>query len=205
MEALTGSVQLRAGIWRGTHHRASPKGRARCTRVSRVRTCAGDSIKETYTNIGKKKFDLNNTSWRKGGMESEKVDGPVTRLWKFFFRPDEGYVDRYGFSVPMGPLDDVRTSLSVTVHVLYVALLLMLYLYEHWQVLHTCHHGCCLTHAPYCMRSCLVIITKHAISCLLCREQRSRDRRQEKMLPEILPTLIKRRGIAGLALASSCW
>jgi len=39
-------------------------------------------------------------------MESEKVDGPVTRLWKFFFRPNEGYVDRYGFSVPMGPLDD---------------------------------------------------------------------------------------------------
>ena len=41
-------------------------------------------------------------------MESEKVDGPVTRLWKFFFRPGDGYVDRYGFSVPMGPLDEVR-------------------------------------------------------------------------------------------------
>ncbi|KAL0025251.1 hypothetical protein WJX77_010518 [Trebouxia sp. C0004] len=39
-------------------------------------------------------------------MESEKVDGPVTRLWKFFFRPGDGYVDRYGFSVPMGPLDN---------------------------------------------------------------------------------------------------
>ena len=52
-------------------------------------------------------FDLTQTDYRKTGMESEKVDGTVTRLWKFFFRPGEGYVDRYGFSVPMGPLDDV--------------------------------------------------------------------------------------------------
>lgn len=58
-------------------------------------------------------------------MESEKVDGPVTRLWKFFFRPNEGYVDRYGFSVPMGPLDEVSTSFFVTVRVLFVTLLLM--------------------------------------------------------------------------------
>ena len=116
MEALTSSVQLRAGNWR-SHQRASPICRSGCTRTSRARTYAGDSIKETYTNIGKKKFDLNNTSWRKGGMESEKVDGPVTRLWKFFFRPNEGYVDRYGFSVPMGPLDDVSTSIFVTIHV----------------------------------------------------------------------------------------
>lgn len=133
MEALTGSLQLRAGTWQGTHYRASPIGRSRCTRVARTRTYAGDSVKETYTNIGKKEFDLNNTSWRKGGMESEKVDGPVTRLWKFFFRPNEGYVDRYGFSVPMGPLDDVSTSLFVTVHVLFGALLLMVDVHEHWQ------------------------------------------------------------------------
>jgi len=77
-------------------------------RTLRTVVRAGDSIKETFTDIGKKKFDLTQTSWRKGGMESEKVDGPVTRLWKFFFRPGDGYVDRYGFSVPMGPLDDVR-------------------------------------------------------------------------------------------------
>lgn len=55
-------------------------------------------------------FDLTQTDYRKTGMESEKVDGTVTRLWKFFFRPGEGYVDRYGFSVPMGPLDDVSLT-----------------------------------------------------------------------------------------------
>lgn len=55
-------------------------------------------------------FDLTQTDYRKTGMESEKVDGTITRLWKFFFRPGEGYVDRYGFSVPMGPLDDVSLS-----------------------------------------------------------------------------------------------
>ena len=79
-----------------------------CNRRLRTVVQAGDSIKETFTDIGKKKFDLTQTSYRKGGMESEKVDGPVSRLWKFFFRPGDGYVDRYGFSVPMGPLDEVR-------------------------------------------------------------------------------------------------
>ena len=87
--------------------RASPCSRPYCHRNLRTVVRAGDSIKETFTDIGKKKFDLTQTKWRKGGMESEKVDGPVTRLWKFFFRPGDGYVDRYGFSVPMGPLDDV--------------------------------------------------------------------------------------------------
>ena len=86
---------------------ASPCSRPCCHRNLRTGVRAGDSIKETFTDIGKKKFDLTQTKWRKGGMESEKVDGPVTRLWKFFFRPGDGYVDRYGFSVPMGPLDDV--------------------------------------------------------------------------------------------------
>lgn len=112
MATLSGPVQLGTGTLQGAHRRAAPIGRSRWTRTSRTRTYAGDSVKETFTDIGKKKFDLNNTSWRKGGMESEKVDGPVTRLWKFFFRPNEGYVDRYGFSVPMGPLDDVSTPLT---------------------------------------------------------------------------------------------
>ena len=104
---MTGSVQLHAGTFQGAHCRIALMGKPRWIRFSRTRTYAGDSIKDTFTDIGKKKFDLNNTGWRKGGMESEKVDGPVTRLWKFFFRPNEGYVDRYGFAVPMGPLDDV--------------------------------------------------------------------------------------------------
>ncbi|DBA70577.1 TPA: hypothetical protein ACH3X2_011967 [Trebouxia sp. C0005] len=94
---MLGSVRPRLG---------SPCSRPSCHRHLRTVVRAGDSIKETFTDIGKKKFDLTQTNWRKGGMESEKVDGPVTRLWKFFFRPGDGYVDRYGFSVPMGPLDD---------------------------------------------------------------------------------------------------
>ena len=61
-------------------------------------------------------FDLTQTDYRKTGMESEKVDGTVTRLWKFFFRPGEGYVDRYGFSVPMGPLDDVSLTRKMSIH-----------------------------------------------------------------------------------------
>lgn len=87
---------------------ALPLCRPVCNRRLRTVVRAGDSVKETFTDIGKKKFDLTQTSYRKGGMESEKVDGPVSRLWKFFFRPGDGYVDRYGFSVPMGPLDEVR-------------------------------------------------------------------------------------------------
>lgn len=108
---MIGSVQLGAGTFQRPQLQRAPMGRFRWTRGTRTRTHASvkDSVKDTYTDIGKKEFDLNNTTWRKGGMESEKVDGPVTRLWKFFFRPNEGYVDRFGFSVPMGPLDDVNT------------------------------------------------------------------------------------------------
>ena len=107
---MTGPVQLRAGLLsQNASHRTVPTARSRLTRGSFSRVYAGGpSIKDTFKDIGKKKFDLDNVSWRKGGMESEKVDGTITRLWKFFFRPGEGYVDRYGFSVPMGPLDDVR-------------------------------------------------------------------------------------------------
>lgn len=117
MTAMTGPVQLRAGAFQSASHRVPPCARPRLTRGSPSRIYAGDaSIKDTFKDIGKKKFDLNNVSWRKGGMESEKVDGTITRLWKFFFRPGEGYVDRYGFSVPMGPLDDVRLIPSLCLH-----------------------------------------------------------------------------------------
>ncbi len=38
-----------------------------------------------------------------------QVDGRVTRLWKFLFRPASGTTDRLGFSIPMGDvLDQVR-------------------------------------------------------------------------------------------------
>lgn len=112
---MIGSVQVRPYTFQGPQRQRAPMNRFRWTRGSQTRTLASvkDSVKDTYTDVGKKQFELNNTTWRKGGMESEKVDGPVTRLWKFFFRPNEGYVDRFGFSVPMGPLDDVSTSLSL--------------------------------------------------------------------------------------------
>ncbi|KAL3149205.1 hypothetical protein ABBQ32_002031 [Trebouxia sp. C0010 RCD-2024] len=108
MATMIGSVQVRPYTFQGPQRQRAPMNRFRWTRGSQTRTLASvkDSVKDTYTDVGKKQFELNNTTWRKGGMESEKVDGPVTRLWKFFFRPNEGYVDRFGFSVPMGPLDD---------------------------------------------------------------------------------------------------
>ena len=209
MATLTGSVQLRAGTLRGAHRRATPIGRSRWTRVPRTRTYAGDSVKETFTDIGTKKFDLNNTSWRKGGMESEKVDGTVTRLWKFFFRPNDGYVDQYGFSVPMGPLDDVSAPLALRHscgaiqgpgHVLQDIRLCMIYV-SAGKFLTYCN-GCSLMHATQC-RAC--VEPEVVTSCCLCRERRSRDRRQERMLPETLPTLIKMRGTAGKCLALFCW
>ena len=154
MATLTGSVQLGA---QRAHRRATPIGQSRRTRTSRTRTCAGDSVKETFTDIGKKKFDLNNTSWRKGGMESEKVDGPVTRLWKFFFRPNDGYVDRYGFSVPMGPLDDVSAYLSPSSQLSCLKILscaerhaLVCDLFERWLVQRTYCDGCSLVYATHC-------------------------------------------------------
>lgn len=93
---------------------AAAYNRPDCKRAVRTVARARDSLGDTFKDIGKKQFDLTQTSYRKGGMESEKVDGPVSRLWKFFFRPGDGYVDRYGFSVPMGPLDDVRKLASLT-------------------------------------------------------------------------------------------
>ena len=37
-----------------------------------------------------------------------QVDGRVTRLWKFFFRPGVGTTDRLGFAIPIGDkLDQV--------------------------------------------------------------------------------------------------
>ena len=116
MASMIGSVQLRPGTFPGLLRQRAPMNRSRWTRGPQTRTQASvkDSVKDTYTDVGSKKFDLNDTTYRKGGMESEKVDGPVTRLWKFFFRPNEGYVDRFGFSVPMGPLDDVSTSMLLS-------------------------------------------------------------------------------------------
>ena len=38
-----------------------------------------------------------------------QVDGRVTRLWKFFFRPGVGTTDRLGFAIPIGDkLDQVQ-------------------------------------------------------------------------------------------------
>ncbi len=127
MSMCTGPAHLHSSMHRIIQPRTTiPCCRPSCRRGVRTVVRAGDSIRDTFKDIGKKQFDLTQTSYRKGGMESEKVDGPVSRLWKFFFRPGDGYVDRYGFSVPMGPLDDVRFlsdchgSPSI-VHMFYVA------------------------------------------------------------------------------------
>jgi len=48
--------------------------------------------------------------YRKGGKDSEKVDGAVTRLWKYFFRPGSGTTDRLGIAIPMGTVLDERTE-----------------------------------------------------------------------------------------------
>lgn len=48
--------------------------------------------------------------YRKGGEESKQVDGRVTQLWKYFFRPASGTTDRLGFSIPMGNVLDQRTD-----------------------------------------------------------------------------------------------
>ena len=46
-----------------------------------------------------------------GFPRNAQVDGQVTRLWKFFFRPASGTTDRLGFSIPMGDkLDQVRVA-----------------------------------------------------------------------------------------------
>ncbi len=46
-----------------------------------------------------------------------QVDGRVTRLWKFFFRPASGTTDRLGFSIPMGDtLDQVCFYSAPTNH-----------------------------------------------------------------------------------------
>lgn len=96
---------------RATHVAQRPfvPARSLCGKVLRKRT----SAVKLYAKSNMHEFDLTQTDYRKTGMESEKVDGTITRLWKFFFRPGEGYVDRYGFSVPMGPLDDVRLAYNL--------------------------------------------------------------------------------------------
>ena len=43
---------------------------------------------------------------RDAGRKCLQVDGRVTRLWKFFFRPASGTTDRLGFSIPMGDVMD---------------------------------------------------------------------------------------------------
>lgn len=48
--------------------------------------------------------------YRKGGKESEEVDGRVTRLWKFFFRPGVGTTDRLGIAIPIGDKLDQRSA-----------------------------------------------------------------------------------------------
>lgn len=48
--------------------------------------------------------------YRKGGKESEEIDGQVTRLWKYFFRPGVGTTDRLGFAIPIGDKLDQRTE-----------------------------------------------------------------------------------------------
>lgn len=48
--------------------------------------------------------------YRKGGRESEQVDGRVTRLWKYFFRPGVGTTDRLGIAIPIGNKLDQRTE-----------------------------------------------------------------------------------------------
>jgi hypothetical protein len=38
------------------------------------------------------------------------VDGKVTQLWKFFFRPGVGTTDRLGIAIPFGDTLDQRTA-----------------------------------------------------------------------------------------------
>ena len=180
MATLTGSVQLRAGTLQGAHRRATPICRSKWTRSSRTRTYAGDSVKETFTDIGKKKFDLNNTSWRKGGMESEKVDGPVTRLWKFFFPgPTTVMWTDTDFQFPWGPLTMlVLPSPFVTAVVLFKALVMferhsLLYgLLLYWQVQYAYCDVCSLVHATQ--------VFCGTTNCdKLLRMQRTEEQRQE--------------------------
>ncbi|KAK9804374.1 hypothetical protein WJX72_009800 [[Myrmecia] bisecta] len=49
-------------------------------------------------------------SYRKGGDESRQVDGRVTQLWKYFFRPGVGTTDRLGIAIPIGQELDQRTA-----------------------------------------------------------------------------------------------
>ena len=47
------------------------------------------------------------------GEVGVQVDGAVTQLWKFFFRPGEGTTDRLGVAIPMGDvLDEARRGPS---------------------------------------------------------------------------------------------
>ena len=80
---------------------------AACTRAMTqgLPACGRQTCRLSRTEPGRRKADL------EGGFAGRQVDGPVTRLWKFFFRPGVGTTDRLGLSIPMGDvLDEARPT-----------------------------------------------------------------------------------------------